>query len=325
MVVVQLPVLVLVLAGGLAVLAQEPSTTWPRLAAMVPLAWATSLAALQVEHRWTRVVAISAALIVWGGTWTGLVGGVALLVVADLAAGSISTRSNRRAWRGRRSVSNAPSSSGSPGVAAARMWWSISRRALRWRMTVGLFSGLLALLPLFFFLVNNELTPIQRAIALRLATVSGLVFVIAAVADGLVKRRPPWPWIRSLPWSALSRVSLDAALLAVVAAPVYVIAALFDPGTVWVVAGALPFLGLRGAAAIRQAPGRLSGASGQLVLEGIFFALLVALIPRFSLIFLALVPTAARRAAELERCQEISAWHELHHLAAGDPLAWSDT
>ena len=192
-------------------------------------------------------------------------------------------------------------------------------------MTAGLFSGLLALLPLFFILLNNELTPVQRAIALRLATLSGLVFVMATVADGLVKRRPPWAWIRSLPWSALSRVSLDAALLVVVAAPVFLIAALFDPGTVWVVAGALPFLGLRGAAAIRQAPGRLSGASGQLVLEGVFVAVLGALIPWASLLFLTLTPAAAHRAAELERCQEISKWHELHHLAAGDPLAWSDT
>ena len=324
LVVVQLPVLVLVLAGGLAALAVQPSTVWPRLAAITPLAWATSLAALNVEHRRARAAAVAASLLLWSGTWAGFAFGVALLVVADRTAGSIAARSGRRTWRGRRSVSKVSSGPGSPGVAAARLWWRISYRALRWRATVGLFSGLVALLPLFFFLTNNELTEVQRAIALRLATLSGVVFVMAMVADGLVKQRPPWPWIRSLPWSALSRVSLDAALLAIVAAPVFLIAALFDPGTVWVVGGTLPLLGLRGAAAIRQAPGRLSSASGQLVLEGVFGAVLVALIPWASLLLLALTPVAARHAAELERCQEISTWHELHHLAAGDPLSWSD-
>ena len=43
-----------------------------------------------------------------------------------------------------------------------------------------------------------------------------------------------------------------------------------------------------------------------------------------AVLFLALAPIAARYAAGLERCQEISRWHELHHLAAGDPLSWGD-
>jgi hypothetical protein len=323
LVVAQTPVLVLVVAGGLAALALHQSAAWPRLVAMVPFAWATSLAALSVERPWMRVLATAAALLLWKGTWTGVAVGTALAAVADLAAGSIAPGSGRRTRRRRSPVSKTKSDPGSPGVAAAQSWWSVSRRALGVRLLTGPGSGLLVLLPLFLFLLNNELSSAQQAIALRLAATSGIVVVMAVTADGLVKLRPPWPWIRSLPWPALWRVSLDAALLGVVAAPVFVIAALFKPGTVWVVAGALPLLGLRGAAAIRQAPGRLSAASGQLALEGMLVAVLVALTPWTSLLTLALVPVAARQAAALERYQEVSQWHELHHFAAGDPQSWS--
>jgi hypothetical protein len=324
LVMVQLPVLVLIGAGGLAALADQVMTTWPRLAAVVPLAWATSLAALHVERTWTRAVAIVAALFVWRGTWTGLLAGVVLMTVADLLAGSAAAPSPRSARRRRTSISSPLSAAGSPGVAAVRLWWKLSRRALGRRTVLGLGSGVLALLPVFFFLRNNELTVTQQAIALRLAVITGVVFVMAATADGLVKRRPPWPWIRSLPWSAGTRVALDATLLVVLATPVFLVALIFHPGVVWVVAATLPILGLRGATAIREAPGRLSGASGQLVLEGMLVAILTALVPWAPLVFLALAPAAARHAAESERCQEISRWHELHHLAAGDPGSWSD-
>ncbi len=322
--VVQLPVLALVMAGGLAAISDEPSTTWPRLAALVPLAWATSLGALKVEHSWTRAVAVLAALGMWIGSWMGLVVGVVLLVLADAAAGSLAPHSGRSST-GRRikSPGRIPTTEG-PRAAAVRLWWRVSRRALGWRMIGVSLSGLLALAPVVFFLRNNELTQSQYSIALRLATAMGVVFVMATAADGLVKRRPPWPWIRSLPWSASTRVSLDGALLVGLASPVLVVAASIDPGVVWVVAGAIPLIGLRGAAAIRQAPGRLSAASGQLMVEGVVIAILVALLPWASFVFLALTPVAVRHAAELERRREISRWHELHHLAAGDPMSWSD-
>jgi hypothetical protein len=184
--------------------------------------------------------------------------------------------------------------------------------------------GLLALVPVVFLLRNNELTSVQHSIALRLAAAMGVAVAMATIADGLVKRRPPWPWIRSLPWSASTRVSLDGALLVGLSIPVLVGAAVIDIGVVWVVAGAVPLIGLRGAAAIRQAPGRLSAASGQLLVEGTIIAILVALLPWISFVFLALIPVGVRHAAELERRREISRWHELHHLAAGDPMSWSD-
>ena len=158
----------------------------------------------------------------------------------------------------------------------------------------------------------------------RLAAAMGVVFAMATTADGLVKRRPPWPWIRSLPWSAATRVSLDGALLVGLAIPVLGVAAAIDVGVVWVVAGAVPLIGLRGAAAIRQAPGRLSAASGQLLVEGAVIGVLVALLPWTSAVFLALTPIGVRHAAEVEKRREISRWHELHHLAAGDPMSWSD-
>ena len=67
------------------------------------------------------------------------------------------------------------------------------------------------------------------------------------------------------------------------------------------------------------------GASGQLLAEALVPVALVTLVPWLSAGFLLLVPLALWQAAEAERNQDVSRWHELHHLAAGDPLSWSDS
>jgi hypothetical protein len=85
----------------------------------------------------------------------------------------------------------------------------------------------------------------------------------------------------------------------------------------------LPWLALRGAAEIRRAPGHQGGAA-RLLLEGGLVAGLVTLAPWGAAGLLVLTPVALGLAAERERRQETSRWHELHHLAAGDPLSWSN-
>ena len=94
--VAQLPILALVLIGGLAALTNHPSATWPRLLALLPLGWATSLAVLPVERPWTRALAVMAAISVWFGTWTGLAVGMVLVAAADLMAGAIVTNPKNR-------------------------------------------------------------------------------------------------------------------------------------------------------------------------------------------------------------------------------------
>jgi hypothetical protein len=131
--------------------------------------------------------------------------------------------------------------------------------------------------------------------------------------------------VRSLPWSAALRVGLDAAVLVAVALPVVVAATVIEPRAAIPVLSTLPFIALRSAAAIRQAPGRTSGAAGPVMIEGFLAAALVALVPWTAAVLLASIPLLVRLAAEAERRQEIGRWHELHHLSAGDPMSWSDT
>jgi len=75
--------------------------------------------------------------------------------------------------------------------------------------------------------------------------------------------------------------------------------------------------------AMRQVAERRTRSYGLVLLNGTLWALSLSLIPLISLVFLALTPLAFKIAAEKEKNQKVSLWLELHHLAAGDPLSWS--
>ncbi|HKV06565.1 MAG TPA: hypothetical protein VJ725_00410, partial [Thermoanaerobaculia bacterium] len=163
----------------------------------------------------------------------------------------------------------------------------------------------------------------------RLATLLGggwaAVLLLAQMAETLAVRRPAWPWARSLPGSARRRVGFDAALLALHTLPLFALGIWLAP-TPWVLlapAAIVPFLALRAAGAMRRAPERRTGASGEIVAEGLFLGALVALLPWTALLALPAIPWAWRAAAERDRAQKVSRWLELHHLAAGDSQSWS--
>src|SRR6185436_534767 len=170
---------------------------------------------------------------------------------------------------------------------------------------------------------NNSLAPHHVRLAGLLGGASAVVFLFADLGEALGVRRPAWPWVRSLPWSADRRVRADAALLAAHALPLVAVTAKID----WVAAVAVlavtPWLAARAAGAVRRAPERRTGASGEILIEGFLLAAAVALLPWLSLLALAGTPWALRVAAERERAQKVSRWLELHHLAVGDPQSWS--
>jgi hypothetical protein len=85
----------------------------------------------------------------------------------------------------------------------------------------------------------------------------------------------------------------------------------------------LPLIALRGAAAIRSDRG-LSVGGLQLIAEGVLLSIVVALVPLAAVPVLALVPVGVHLASRAEQRVDIGRWHELHHLAAGDSLSWSD-
>jgi hypothetical protein len=115
----------------------------------------------------------------------------------------------------------------------------------------------------------------------------------------------------------------DGVILGVPALTLVILAARLDPRAAVPLAALVPFVAARAAGAMRRAPERRTGASGEIALEGGLLVGAVAVQPWLAVIPVLAVPWAVRAAAERERAQKVSRWLERHHLAAGDPLSWS--
>lgn len=302
-------------AGVATGLGKDPLAFLVDLLALGVCAPAAALAVMPVERPWAaRPLALAAALAaVSGGAWL-LLAGVALLLVADAVAGELP----------RHGTAGAPVHEGGRlglpgGFVEVRIAW----RSLKWRALSAWLLGLLPLGAAFLFVANNDLAPRHVRLAGLLGGASAVVLLLADLGEALGVRRPAWPWARSLPWSADRRVRADAALLAAHALPLVTLTAAVDLLAALAVLAVVPWLAARAAGAIRRAPERRTGASGEILIEGFLLAAAIALLPWVALLALAGAPWALRAAAERERAQKVSRWLELHHLAVGDPQSWS--
>ena len=285
------------------------------LLALAVCAPAAALAVMPVERpAAVRPLALAAAVAAVSGGILPLAAAAVLLLAADAVAGELP----------RHATAGAPIHTGGglrlpAGPVELRIAW----RALKWRLLSAWTVGLLPLGAAFLFVTNNELAPRHVRLAALLGGAGAVVLLFADLGEALGVRRPAWPWARSLPWSADRRVRSDAALLAAHALPLIVVTAAIDLPAAAAVLAATPWLAARAAGAVRRAPERLTGASGEILVEGFLLAAAVALLPWLSLLALAGTPWAVRAAAERERAQKVSRWLELHHLAVGDPQSWS--
>lgn len=290
------------------------------LLALAVCAPAAALAVMPVERPLlARPLALAAALASVSGGLGLLAAGAGLLLAADAVAGELPRHGTTGAPVSGRGRLGRLLPGGTLGMIEVRIAW----RALGWRLLSALALGLLPLGAALFFVTNNELAPRHVRLAALLGGTCAVTFLFADLGEALGVRRPAWPWSRSLPWSALSRVRTDAALLAVHALPPLLVTAWIDPLAALAVLAVTPWLAARAAGAVRRAPERRTGASGEIILQGSLLAALVALLPWVSLLALLGVPWALRAAAERERAQKVSKWLELHHLAVGDPQSWS--
>ena len=155
----------------------------------------------------------------------------------------------------------------------------------------------------------------------RAVIVIALVITFAGLADLLVLRRPPWPWVRSLPVGARIRVLDDVIALAVPAAPTLVFALALDWQALSVGVATLPALALLAVGAMRRAGGRLSRASGEYLITRSSLALAVAWRPALALVAVGSVPLLWWHAAQADRRLVVTQWQVLHHQAGGDSLA----
>ncbi len=308
--VAQLPLLLLlmVLAMAAAMLGSDPV---PDFLGILVTAPAAALAAMPAERPFlVRPLAFAAAVLAVSGGWIPLGIAVVLLILADRLAGALTGTT----------PSVAPRQAGVSGRwIEARIAW----RALRARIASALIAGLLPLGAGGLFIANNELAPAHVRLGALLAGGFGVVFLLADLGEALAVRRPAWPWSRSLPVGASSRVRFDTVFLGAHALPVVLLTGFLDPLAALAVLGLVPLLAARTAGAVRRAPERRTGASGEILMQGSLLAAATALLPWVALLALAGTPFALRAAAERERAQKVSRWQEIHHLAVGDPQSWS--
>ncbi|HZF13112.1 MAG TPA: hypothetical protein VFE33_30340 [Thermoanaerobaculia bacterium] len=267
----------------------------------------------------TRILALAAAALAAIGHGLPLAAGVGLLLAADAVAGPVGHGTGARHPLRRQAAAPLERSPRGARLFAARIAW----RALGWKLPEAYVAGLLPIGAAALFVANNELPPRHVLLAALLGGGVGLTLFLAEVGEALATRRPAWPWSRSLPQSALQRVTTDAAFLAVHALPIVAVAALLTPRALLPLAGAFPCLAALSSGALRRAPERRTGAAGEILLQGGLSAALLALLPWLALAFLVLTLPVLRAAAARDRRQKVSRWLEIHHLAIGDPQSWS--
>jgi len=250
--------------------------------------------------------AITASL----GHWTTLGIAIVLFAAADLTAGPLR-------FAGRRSAVASPAMPGT--LPMFRFTW----RAIGWRLLAPLPAPALALAAAWFYTRNNELVGPDVGFVARLWSVIAIALYVGAVADIVVTRRPAWPWMRSLPWSSTARTADDAMAVGVPAAVVALASGIVDARTVVVSLAMLPPIAALAILFSHGARRRLTRVSGALIAIGIGLAIGVAFYPLLSVPALAMTPVVIRAAARRDRRQVVTGWHELHHDATGDSLAWS--
>lgn len=285
----------------------------PHIIGLVAGAAAAGLVSLpSAIPRRIKVVPAAACFLSFAGDPTLLALSVLLPVVATvLPSGGSSPRKRRGPRR---------------ELPAGAFFQVLSLRAVRGRIALACLPALLVLGAARLFLANNNLAPRSAAAVSLFGLALALAAFIGPAADLLAARRPAWPWLRSLPRSAASRVMDDAILFALFGLPLVIIGllSLQRPALQAVyLMGPLAWLAIRGAGAMREAGDRPFGALGQITIEGAILSLVLALLPWTSFLLAAAAPGAFLLARNTERRLKPTLWAERRHSNAGDPLSWS--
>ena len=300
--------LLLLLLFFAAAAAKNGADPYPSLVGLLVALPAAALAAMPVRLL-ARPLALTAAFLPFSGGWLPVVLGALLLIVSDAIAGPLRKRAPAISLNRKRTGR----------WLEARIVW----RALGGSILGAYLTGLLPLGAALLFVRNNELAPVYVRLGALLGGCTAVVLLLASLGESLAVRRPAWPWSRSLPWTARQRVLFDSFFLGAHALPLVLLTGLIEPLAAVAVLLVIPLLGARTAGAVRRAPERRTGASGEILVEGMLLAFAVALLPWVSLLALIGTPFAVNAAAERERRQKVSRWQEIHHLAVGDPQSWS--
>lgn len=307
----QIPILIIM--AGLAIVAARlyGVSVAPYLVGLPLAGLSCGLCVLQAQKKHiARPMLFFASICLASNNWTILGVGIVVLIAADALSGPLVFKKKRTRFRN--------------PFKGALLVAVINWRALRLRPLVPYLLSLPLLGAAQLFIANNNPTPQLAEQMIRFGGALSLVLFCSIFANMLASRRPPWPWIRSLPWSAKTRVVWDAAFVSTHALPLVVFVGILNLKTILPLVISLPLFGAYSAYSIRQAAESAMGASGKVLLLGTIGSLLLCLFPLSSLLFLSLTPLVTLEAIKAEKFQKVSRWLELHHLAAGDSLSWSE-
>jgi len=316
------------------------------------LGLAAGLCVLPVQRNiFTKPLSFAACVLSTSGHEIFLTIAIVLLIIADKTAGSLSpsrklsiflklSQSHKFSESHKHFSSHKPGLS-QPPITSRKSFTTQKTFTAQKTITVSFISAIIvfrafrlrilfAYLPSLFvlgltslFLSNNTLTPHQIFRSVIFGGTLSIAVFCAFAANLLAVRRPPWPWSRSLPWSANHRILTDTILIGLWTIPILALISLIKGQAIWPVAASLPPLTAFASLMVRTAFTYQMGALGRTFIFGTVAAVLVCLIPVVSFIFLASTPVLLRYAAAEEKNQKVSAWLEMHHLAAGDSLSWN--
>jgi len=308
--VAQLPILLIL--AFLAVLVSQASKIPVQffLAGLPLLGLAGAQCVLPVKRRYLTIpLAAINCVIATSGQWYFLADSLVLLLLTDLIAGPIEAL--RRPPKFRKAFSG------------FFLTVIISWRALRIRILIPYLPSLLVLGLTRIFVQNNSFSPSLNFRVMCFGGALSIFLFCAFIAGRLSERRPVWPWIRSLPWTARERILIDAFFLAVLSLPQLCLIAFLDTRALWPVACSLPLIVAIASLIMRRGYRYRLGAGEMITYVGIAGAVTLAVFPWISFLYLALTPLALKYAADEDKNQKVSLWHEMQHLAAGDPFSWS--
>ena len=277
---------------------------------LVSLGVASSVTSLPVKRRpITAVLGILACVLCASATAVFIGLGIGLVLTADQISGPITPVRKSRRYRGL--------------LKGFSLLTILNWRAVRLKIALPYLFSLVVLLTSALFLRNNSLSPRLISSAVRCGGTLGLAVFLAVLGNILAAKRPPWPWLRSLPLSSPQRILADSLFLAAHSSILLIPLFMIQGPSVVAVAAFVPVAATRTAGIIRRARELRWGAAGTLLLEGFVAALFLSLWSWTAIFFLACVPPAFLDAVRKEQNLRVSLWLEIHHLAAGDSLSWS--
>lgn len=242
------------------------------------------------------------------GSWYYFSAGVFLLILTDIRAGSLYFKKDKKL-----------------PVTLSGLFFlpSISWRALGFRLFPPYLyaTGILGLSSLF--LTNNSFSSLLSQKILRLSGTLCLVFFLVFISGQLSYRRPLWPWVRSLPWSAKHRILGDSFFLVLHLFPLLLIIGCMNLTVSLTLLVCCPFLSVLAAGSLNSTQKTRFGPAGKILPLGCILSLLTALSSWTVLFCLPGFFIALNTAVIEEKNLKVTVWHEVYHLSAGDSQAWS--